>query len=273
MTTDNIRKPSDKNYIEIIGILIKAKLIFWIIRRLTTDIRLIDGILGQLLHTALFILVIYTYIRQSVKKQGITLEECRITKFRCSKQDILRAIGIPLIISLGVLIVAGGMRPTEVDLNDLAYFSLSNFIWSSIASGVTEELFYRGYVFKSVETKSDWKSAVFFSSVLFGLGHIGGSITTMHAVSSFLGSASLGVLFAVMTYKHGTIWPSVLVHMVMNSKERLLGFYESSSLFVFDFENTPMEIQLIIAWIVCSIVSAITIWVYLQKSRKAETHC
>lgn len=270
MTTENNPNNNVRNYIKIVGILIKEFIVFWLIGALTTGIRFTDSILEQAFHAALFIFAIYTYIRWSMKKQGITLEECRITKFRCSVPDILRAIGIPLIISIGILIVAGGIRPTGIDLKDLAYLLLLGFIRSSVASGVTEELFFRGYLFKYIERKSNWKTAIFFSSLLFGLAHIIGTTSFIQSLLTFLGTASLGVLFAVMTYQHGTIWPSVFVHMVMNSKERLIGFDKSSSLFVFDFINIPVQTQLLICWGIVFIISTITTLIYLRKSRKTE---
>lgn len=272
MKTDNIPNNRFRKYAEIIWILIKSFIIFFLIGIVTTGFRLTDGILGQLFHTTLFIFAIYIFIRLSMKKKGITLEECRITKFRCSMSDILRAIGIPLIVIIGIVIIAGGIRPTGVDLKSLAYPSLLAFIRSGVGNSVSEELFFRGYLFKSIERKADWKAAVFFSSLLFGLAHIIGSTSIIYAVMIFLGTASLGALLAVITYKHGTIWPSVFVHMVMNSKERLVGFDKSSSIFVFDFVNTSMETQLIICWGIVSIISAIITLFYLQKLKKAEIH-
>ena len=60
-----------KGYVEVIKIVIVAQIIFGIIRRLTTNIRLIEGIPGSIFHTALFMLVILAYIRSSLGKQGL----------------------------------------------------------------------------------------------------------------------------------------------------------------------------------------------------------
>ncbi len=271
MTVDNPQKTTVKDYAKIIWLLIKAEIVFFSIR-LATNIRFIDGLFGELFHTALFVLVIFAYIRQSAKKQGLTLQECRITPFRCDKQDVLRAVGITIIVMSVIAIIAGEIRPTGIDSGNLVYISLLNFIQSSVGSGIGEELFFRGYLFKRVEEKSDWKVAVIFTSIFFGLGHILGGITPAHMFFSFVGSASLGALFSVMTYKHSTIWGSVLIHMCMNSKERLIGFSESSSLFVFDFVNIPIEVQSSIAWGVISVISFIFILIDLRIPGKANTH-
>jgi len=260
-----------KGYAEIIGLLIKAQIIFLIIR-LATNIRFIGGIFGELFHTTLFVLVIFVYIRQSAEKQGLTLQECRITPVRCNKQDVLRAVCIIITVTSGIAIIAGGIRATGIDPGNLAYISLLNFIQSSVGSGIGEKLFFRGYLFKRVEEKSNWKAAVILTSIFFGLGHIFGGITPAHMIFSFVGSASLGALFSVMTYKHGTIWSSVLIHMCMNSKERLIGFSESSSLFVFDFVNIPIEVQVSISWGVISIISLIVILIDLRTFGKTSRY-
>jgi len=272
MTTDTPQKTAVKDYAEILWLLIKAEIVFIIIR-LATSIRFTGGIFGGLFHTALFVLAIFWYIRQSAEKQGLTLQDCRITPFRCDKQDVLRAVGITIIMMSVIAMIAGGIRPTGIDSGDLVYISLLNFIQSSVESGIGEELFFRGYLFKRVEEKSNWKVAVIFTSIFFGLGHILGGITPAHMFFSFVGSASLGALFSVMTYKHGTIWGSVLIHMCMNSKERLIGFSESSSLFVFDFVNTPIEVQSSIAWGVISAISFIFILIDLRTLGKTSKKC
>ena len=272
MMADNPQKATVSGYAEIIGFLIKAEIAFIIIR-LAASIRFTGGIFAELFHTALFVLVIFAYIRESAKRQGLTLQECRITPFRCNKQDVLRAVGIITIVMSVIAIIAGGIRPTGIDPSNLAYISLLNFIQSSVGSGIGEELFFRGYLFKRVEEKSNWKAAVILTSIFFGLGHIFGGITPAHMFFSFVGSASLGALFSVMTYKHGTIWSSVLIHMCMNSKERLIGFSESSSLFVFDFVNIPIEVQSSIAWGVISLVSVIVILIDLRTLGITNKKC
>lgn len=268
---ENITSTKEKNgYVEIIKIVIVAHIAFGIIRRLTTNIRLIEGIPGSIFHTALFMLGILVYIRSSLDKQGLSLRDCYIGEFNCSIKDFLMAVGFSISVLVLLAVIADKVVPSGIELSKLGYFAINNFITSAIASGITEEIYFRGYLFKRVEVKSDWKMAVIMTSIIFGVGHIGSASTILGMISVFIGTACLGAFFAVLTYKTKSIWKGALFHMCMNTKERFIGFSEDSSLFVLDFGTMPADLQIAMAWFVVAALSMLSIWVFLRKSDEVK---
>jgi hypothetical protein len=79
----------------------------------------------------------------------------------------------------------------------------------AIAAPVTEELFFRGFLFKGFREKYGWINALMFSSIIFALFH--GQIATL--IPTFL----LGALFAYMFQRTGSVIPGMLLHFAVNS--------------------------------------------------------
>ena len=120
---ENITSTKEKNgYVEIIKIVIVAHIAFGIIRRLTTNIRLIEGIPGSIFHTALFMLGILVYIRSSLDKQGLSLRDCYIGEFNCSIKDFLMAVGFSISVLVLLAVIADKVVPSGIELSKLGYF-------------------------------------------------------------------------------------------------------------------------------------------------------
>ena len=81
-------------------------------------------------------------------------------------------------------------------------------IYACIMAPVTEELFFRGMLLR-VFSKANQRFAVFATAFFFGLAH--GNLPQFSL--AFL----LGIFLAHMTLKHGSIIPSIIVHMFINS--------------------------------------------------------
>ena len=77
-----------------------------------------------------------------------------------------------------------------------------------VMPGITEELVFRGFILHGFK-KFGTKKAILFSSLLFALMH-------MHP-ARFLFTFVLGILFALLTIRTGTIWYSVLIHFLINT--------------------------------------------------------
>lgn len=254
-------------YLELIWICVSSVVIFTMIRRLTPWFGSSKIFFNVCCHSVLFVFLVLAYIYYSSKILGFTFKECRVFPFQCTKGSLRMAVGVPLFICFITMIAAGGVTTSEIDPEEFIYITLLNFFNSSIASGITEELFFRGYLFRRVETKSNWKIAVLFTSICFGAGHISGKTISLYTISIFIGSVCLGGLLAVMTYKSGTIWGAVLLHMFLNLKERLVGFDDSSSLFVFKFAKEPVAFQIMMGWLITAAISLIMVWIYLGKKK------
>ncbi len=77
-----------------------------------------------------------------------------------------------------------------------------------VMPGITEELVFRGFILHGFK-KLGTKKAIFFSSLLFALMH-------MHP-ARFVFTFVLGILFAMLTIRTGTIWYAVMIHFLVNT--------------------------------------------------------
>ena len=94
-------------------------------------------------------------------------------------------------------------------------------IYACIMAPVTEEIFFRGMILR-VFSKANQRFAVFASALFFGLGH--GNIPQF--ALAFL----LGIFLGHITLKHGSIIPSIIVHMFINTFVTAVSFLPDTSI-------------------------------------------
>ena len=82
------------------------------------------------------------------------------------------------------------------------------FLAVGIFAPVTEELVFRGLVFRRMKDEMKTVTAIVLSSLIFGLYH--GNMV------QFLYASLLGSLLAVIYHRTGTLWTSILAHMAAN---------------------------------------------------------
>lgn len=78
-----------------------------------------------------------------------------------------------------------------------------------IAAPLTEELFFRGFLFKGLREKYGWVNALMFSSIIFALFH--GQVATL--IPTFL----LGALFAYLYQRTESVYPGMILHFIVNA--------------------------------------------------------
>jgi len=81
-------------------------------------------------------------------------------------------------------------------------------IYSCIIAPITEELLFRGALLRSF-SKANQRFAIFATAFFFGISH--GNIV------QFISATLLGIFLAHITLKHGSIIPSIIVHIFINS--------------------------------------------------------
>lgn len=79
----------------------------------------------------------------------------------------------------------------------------------AVVAPFVEEIFFRGFVFAGLRNRWDWKKAAVVSAGLFALAHV--------LPTSVLPIFILGFIFAFLYQTSGSIWPSILMHMLTNS--------------------------------------------------------
>lgn len=121
---------------------------------------------------------------------------------------------------------------TTSDSSDIGKTTLGTVIMSlytCIIAPVTEELFFRGMLLK-VLSKANQRYAVFATAFFFGLAH--GNIP------QFILAFVLGIMLAVITMKHSSIIPAIVVHMFINTFSSMFGYLQNA-------EETVQQVAMI----------------------------
>lgn len=95
----------------------------------------------------------------------------------------------------------------------LSFVGDSNVFVSILVIGIvapfTEELMFRGAIFKTLSKSMPITAVIILQGVLFGVYH-------MNLVQGMYATL-LGILFGYVTYKTKSLWPAIIMHMVNNT--------------------------------------------------------
>jgi membrane protease YdiL (CAAX protease family) len=83
-----------------------------------------------------------------------------------------------------------------------------NLVMLAVVPGLCEELLFRGYAQRQFERSTGAVGGILLSGVLFGCYHL--------RPSQLLPLAALGIYLAYLTWRTGSLWPAILVHMAHN---------------------------------------------------------
>lgn len=85
-------------------------------------------------------------------------------------------------------------------------------------SGYVEEIIFRGFLFRGM-AKNGLRSAIIVSAVTFGAGHIVNLANTADTTGVLLQvcyAMVVGLLYTIIVYKDGSLWPCIISHMFVN---------------------------------------------------------
>ena len=149
-----------------------------------------------------------------------TLQMFKIGSFRIG---LVLLIGLPFFItvidilvnniydSLYILLIGTPSVPEIVYYVDDSEYDLIlalSFISTVIAAPVVEEILFRGYILDAIREIHGDTVAVLGSAGLFGLLHLEPYVVGMAALG--------GVIYGWVRIKTGSLWPSIVSHMVWN---------------------------------------------------------
>ena len=127
-------------------------------------------------------------------------------------------------------------------------------IYTSIIAPITEELLFRGMLLR-VLSKGNQRFAIFASAFFFGLAH--GNIP------QFMLAFLIGIFLAHITMKHGSIIPSIIVHMFINTFSTVMGAVSEIS--------TTVSIIMYFLLVIGAIFGAILFFVFCADDRLPQT--
>src|SRR5262249_36877331 len=86
---------------------------------------------------------------------------------------------------------------------------------TGVTVGVSEELFFRGYLFSALAAGRGSAAAVSYAAILFGAFHL--VTNNSLAIERLLPSTFLGLALGWVAWRSASVWPSVLMHATHNS--------------------------------------------------------
>jgi hypothetical protein len=93
------------------------------------------------------------------------------------------------------------------------------FAVSSLVIALAEETFFRGLIMQAL-VPVGVRRAVIVSAVLFGFPHLfnaaGGVWDPLFTVADTFAAFGIGVTFAALLFRTGTIWPLIFIHALVN---------------------------------------------------------
>lgn len=129
----------------------------------------------------------------------------------------MAAIGCCLV---GNLVLAWmGITANDEAFNQLSDIIANSALWVQILvtvflGPVTEELLFRGIVYRRIERSYGFRAGAIVSALLFGALH--GNI------SQFIYAFLLGMLFAYGYFKSGHLWVCILMHLLANAASMIV---------------------------------------------------
>ncbi len=176
------------------------------------------GVFGTqliLLAVPLF-LVIYT--KRDVKKT-YGFARTGAVNYLGSAVLIAGAILVNLVIAIGLAYVfpesAGNVETVFGDI--MSGNVLAVLLVVAVAPAVCEEMLFRGVILHSLQTRYRVPSAIAVTAILFGLYHM--------SVIKFIPTGLLGLLFCIVAWKTGSIYPAMLMHFINNAISVIISCY------------------------------------------------
>lgn len=209
----------------------------------------LSGSLGfEKIITAPVCIVFVLFIIGFMKKYNLS-EQYGLCSFKGSQKNFLYFIPLGFITSVNLW--------NGVAIN-ISAFEIVLFIISMLCVGFIEEIIFRGFLFQAM-SRDNIKSAVFVSSITFGMGHIVNLLNGRDLIPTLLQTcyaAAIGFLFTIIFYKGKSLWPCIIAHGIINS------------LSIFAVQRTQMT-STITAIVLCTISLLYALWI-LKKAEKSE---
>lgn len=198
----------------------------WILLRFNVPIGSVNqNILNSVLAFVAYAvtIVIFVFVLRQLKIR-LSSAERGMSRMPVWSDLLLAPLGFILYMLLSVVLMflAGLLIPgfdinkaQDVGFSNLSgpYEALAAFIALVILAPIAEEILFRGYLFGALKKYLRSWQVILITAIIFAFMH--GSLNV--GVDTF----ALGIMLATLRASSGSIWPSILLHMMKNS----LAFY------------------------------------------------
>lgn len=83
------------------------------------------------------------------------------------------------------------------------------FLVGALLAPLVEEIFFRGFLFQGFRARYGWIAGMLLSSAIFAIAHLD--------LASLIPTFILGNLLAYLYHRSNSIWPGVILHMLVNT--------------------------------------------------------
>lgn len=162
--------------------------------------------------------LILTYILfwlYTTKVLHLKMRDFGIT-FSIKKWGIILAIFLPAFVVIGFLLI--GKAAVDELTFDKIFIIISYSLIMALRAGILEEILFRGYIMKLLESRWNKYVAILFPSILFSLSHIPSmeTISVAGVVLLVISGTLVGVMFSLVAYKGESVSNSIVIHSVWN---------------------------------------------------------
>ena len=123
------------------------------------------------------------------------------------------------------------MITTPVITKSISLYSIISLIYNALLTVIYEEIIFRGYIYKKMQTLRSSRFAYVYSSIFFGLWHLGYIDTILWRTSLFFTKADIpsimfwkavtgliiGLILGFFRYKNNNVYSSVIIHSFINT--------------------------------------------------------
>lgn len=179
----------------------------------------------------------------------ISLSELRILRLTIKPVWLISAIAMPALVLVLAILVGGHWEFNAFNVADRNATITGAIFFYGLATGIVEELIFRGIIMGCLEKRFNIHIAIIVPSVLFGLLHIiGNDLNFVSIIQLLIAGSIVGILFSLIAYESDSIWNNAIVHGIWNMT--IIGgiLYignkaDSSSIFNFILDNKSFLIS------------------------------
>jgi len=172
---------------------------------------------GTLMGLTIAIILILGVYFIALRPKKLSWSEVGIKSFAVKDLKIIVIFSVILMVSAVIIVVFTSFignswenSKTEAMQQNVTFFTvLIAFISAAIISPIYEEIFYRGFLYRWLRTRTGFIGAILLSSIIFTIVHI--PTYNLMPVNFFS-----GIIFALAYERTNSIWPSVIIHGLTN---------------------------------------------------------
>lgn len=202
------------------------------------------------------------------KKHNISIKVATNFNFKVSlKNGILCAL-ISIIAVFGFVNLVGvfdqlfawlGISSTSVNVpnNTFGWF-LFNVVFLAIIPAILEEFIFRGIVFNGLKKRGVWFASL-ISALMFAMVHL--------SISQFVYPIIMGIVFALVFNKTGSLIYSIIVHLCNNFIVVLISYISNFTGRPLAELNTSSALGIVLS-VIIAVVASVLIWLIVKFALK-----